>query len=391
MRVLEALKRGSLPGPKPAGGEGFYTAQRIRRFAVSPAAEANWNRYQQWLVDDSTILDAAILPSKAVLSPNSQCNFKCTMCAVSDFPRGKRAEPMTADDFIRRLDECPTLVEISTGALSEILMCDQDDLLRMLTNAKSRELWIHMVTNASLAHQKNWSAKLAELGPHELTVSLDGTSKSVFEKIRRGSNYERVIRNTQLLVKAFEQTGIANRIKVQVTLQKANTHELHEFVPFIESLGVRSIAFSVDIFGWGDEDWTQKNALEKAVLEPDALSSVVDDASKRGISVGFVSITGRFNAQGPKSERCKWPFASTFVSSEGRFVPCCHISNPDYFEIQHGLGNDAATEDVWHSDVYERFRQDHLDGNIPVVCKPCYLNGGEPVEVPVNLTSKRAN
>jgi radical SAM protein with 4Fe4S-binding SPASM domain len=63
------------------------------------------------------------------------------------------------------------------------------------------------------------------------------------------------------------------------------------------------------------------------------------------------------------------------VTSDMRIVPCCTISNPDSFEIGHGGAQDFTA--TWFGEEYRNFRQAHLDGNLPEVCRACYIGEGE--------------
>jgi len=46
------------------------------------------------------------------------------------------------------------------------------------------------------------------------------------------------------------------------------------------------------------------------------------------------------------------------------------IGDPEAFEI--GKGSGKSFSELWTSDEYQAFRQAHLDGDIPKVCKNCY-------------------
>lgn len=379
MRIAGTRNLSGLPRPAPAAGESYYQAQRLERFSVSPQARENWNRYQRWLDSGCREIDSALLPVKAYISPISQCNFRCTMCAVSDFPRGKRAEPMELDRFLRRLDELPTIVEFSPTGLSEVLMTNQATLLSMLREVRRRKIWTLLVTNGSLLHQRHWIKRLVELDLNEIGVSLDGTSKEVFESIRRGSNFDRVIDNVRLLVDAMAAAGIDDRLKVQFVLQEANASEIRGLVPFVAELGIRSVAISVDVFDWGSPRWRENLRDIQADLSIDALESAVQDGVNYGVRVGIVSVNQKFEAHSDRSKRCHWPFIGTVISSDDRFVPCCHIYNPDHFEITHSLGSSASAQDVWMSSSYRTFRENHLLGEIPDACRSCYQFATEDV------------
>ena len=43
------------------------------------------------------------------------------------------------------------------------------------------------------------------------------------------------------------------------------------------------------------------------------------------------------------------------------------------FDI-YELGDANTFKKIWNSKVYEIFRQSHIDGNLPKICKQCYVH-----------------
>jgi pyrroloquinoline quinone biosynthesis protein E len=377
-----------LPAPAPAAGLSYYEKIRSERLSVSVEARENWTRYEKWIASGCSSIDPQLLPIKAHISPNSQCNFRCTMCAVSDFPRGMRAENMTVKRFIQRLDQMPSILELMTTGLAETLMMPQKDLLVMLGEARLRSLWVQLVTNGSLLHQREWIPNLIDLDLNEIVISLDATSAELFQQIRRGSNFQRVVKNIALISEAMRRRGIENRLKVQFLMQRVNTCEIERIVPFVADLGVQSLQISVDVFDWGNRSWRVRCGELQTELDRQALELAVDKGKSLGVRVGVVTVNNKYVADGDPRSRCRWPFVATMISSDDRFVPCCHISNPDHFEIKHGVGADASVTDVWRSEAYLQFRTAHLMGNIPDACKSCYRSGTPEAvpSVPISLT-----
>ena len=69
-----------------------------------------------------------------------------------------------------------------------------------------------------------------------------------------------------------------------------------------------------------------------------------------------------------------------------RIVPCCLISNPDVAD----LGDARDFTGAWQSETYDAFRQAHLDGRIPKLCRACYVDN-QPKTIPVLQNNKKAD
>lgn len=379
-----------LPKPAPAAGVAYYEKIRQERLSVSLEARENWALYEKWIASGCLYIDPQLLPIKGYISPISQCNFRCTMCAVSDFPRGKRAENMTVSRFVERLDQMPTILELSPTGLSEILMMPQEDLIAMLGEARRRMLWVQLVTNGSLLHQREWIPKLLDLDLNEIVISLDATSSDLFQRIRRGSNFQTVVKNVHLISEAARLRGTENRLKVQFTMQQANADEITNIVPFVADLGIRSLAVSVDVFDWGSQRWRERRRDLQARFSYESLESAINQGESLGVRVGVVTVNEKFSAAGDPRNRCRWPFVGTVISSDDRFAPCCHIYNPDHFEIKHRAGAGASVTEVWRSEEYMKFRAAHLEGIVPDACRSCYkpIEPEEAASVPISLTRR---
>ena len=124
-----------------------------------------------------------------------------------------------------------------------------------------------------------------------------------------------------------------------------------------------------DLTGWGQENWQNTNeALDAHDMLPVEQAWRLVEAGKRlGVEVTFWAIDSKYDWSEP-SRLCPWPFERAYISSDMRVVPCCMIANPEILD----MGDARTLTKVWNSERMAEFRQDHLDGRIPAVCKCCY-------------------
>lgn len=81
-------------------------------------------------------------------------------------------------------------------------------------------------------------------------------------------------------------------------------------------------------------------------------------------------MTYKFSVDGPVFNPCKWLFRAAMISSDNWIVPGYHISNPDFFEIPVDDCEAKSMHEVCNSAQYQKFRNAHLRGDTPSVCKP---------------------
>ena len=349
-----------LPRPEPSAGLKAYEEERGIRFRTDLRCARNHVLYL------STRGNAKIeyLPIKLDIENVSRCNFACTMCAVSKWKHGKRAEDMTLDQFKALIDSQYGLVEIKLNGLGEALMAG-DVFFEMVKYARKKHIWVRMTTNASLLHLRDNYKKLIDSGVNEVDISIDGADQKTFEGIRIQSDFNRVVENCRLLNSYCDSLKIV-RTKMWTLVQRGNYENLEEHVLLARRMGFRNLVFSLNMHGWADSDLEKRNNAEEVVLSEDTLRSLMDLGDHVDIKVSFWDVNDKFEPK--QGKRCPWPFERAVVTSDLRTVPCCMIGDPDKYEI--GKGNTFMVN--WKSEEYTDFRQAHLDGKVPQVCKACY-------------------
>ena len=357
-----------LPPPEPAAGTEAYHRERELAIARSPECRANYERYKAFGRRGATI---DYLPIKLDIENVSRCNFRCTMCTVSDWHKGQRSTDLPLDAFKRLIDEQIGLVEIKLQGLGEPTM-QRDEYFAMIRYARAKHIWVRTTTNASLLHLNGNFRKMIDSDVNEVQISIDGATRETFEAIRRGSNFQRVKENCKLINAYSRDVGVV-RTKMWTVVQRGNWQQLEELVDLASELGFTNQVFSLDVSDWGTERWRELNgpADVEDELDHERLMSLIGRGEARGIRVRFWVVTQKFDTSSPERV-CGWPFERAFVSSDLRVVPCCIISNPDTLQIGPVIAAERSFTDVWLSEEYREFRQAHLEGRIPKPCEGCY-------------------
>lgn len=301
----------------------------------------------------------------------SRCNYRCTMCVVSDWKKGKRAEDMTLDSFKRLIDEQYGLLEIKLQGLGEPLM-QGSDFFEMIQYARKHNIWVRVTTNSSLLHIKDNYKKLVDSDVNEIQMSIDGADKDTFESIRLGSVFERVMDNCKKINTYCDEKNIV-RTKMWTVVQKKNKHQLTELVNLAADLGFKNHVFSLNLTDWGIKEWQSINNKENVqdMLSPDLLHPLIEEGEKKGVKVRFWNVNEKYDVEDRKT-LCPWPFERAYIGSDLRVSPCCYIGNPDIYQIDKVINEDRTLNNIWHGEQYNNFRRMHLENKLPEICKGCY-------------------
>lgn len=363
---LQAL---DLPSPEPAGGSAYYREQRQIALDFDPRRAGNFAKYMRWKKYGGEV---DYLPIKMDIENVSRCNFRCQMCVVSDWQKGKRAEDLPFDDFVQLLDDQYGLVEIKLQGIGEPLMMGQT-YFDMLQFARSKKIWVRSTTNAALLHLSDNYQKIIDADINELQISIDGADRETFQKIRRGSVFEQVVANCKLINDYSKSRGVV-RTKMWTIVQRDNIHQLNDFVPLASELGFTNQVFMINLLDWGLDSWHERNAEIGVAdqLRPEQLLGLVEHGERLGVRVRFWSAIDKYSFTS-RDTVCPWPFERSYISSDLRVVPCCMIGNPDVLEID-SLAQKGSFSHIWFGENYRKFREAHLSGDLPKVCRSCYFS-----------------
>lgn len=354
--------------PRPYPDPQAWDANLEAALASDSRRKANYERFMQAQRSE----DVDYLPIRLDVENVSRCNFRCTMCQVSDWgPTYQRAPDMTFDEFKSLIDEQYGLIEVKLQGMGEPLL-GRETFFKMIRYARSKHIWIRSTNNGSLLHFNENYKKLIDSGINEVQNSIDGATKQTFERIRRGSKFELVTENCKMLNDYCDSQGLL-RTRMWTVLQRDNVAEFLDFVPLANELGFKRLTFTLSLSEWGQDNWAEANqdiSVEHSITD-ELAQEAIDIGRKLGVEVTFWQIAAKFDTKSPDT-LCPWPFERAYVSSDMRVVPCCMIATPEVDD--RGDAHDFTK--VWTSEAYREFRRDHLEGRIPKVCQSCYVHGG---------------
>jgi pyrroloquinoline quinone biosynthesis protein E len=357
-------RRSQLPKPYPDPAQWDSNLEAV--LSSDPRRRANYELFQK----RQKTPNVDYLPTMLDIENVSRCNFRCTMCQVSDWgPNFQRSNDMTLEQFKELIDEQYGLISIKLQGMGEPLL-GRDVFFNMIRYARSKHIWVRSTNNGSLLHYRDNYKKLIDSGINEVQQSIDGATKETYETIRRGANFDLVINNCKRLNDYCDELSVL-RTRMAVVLQQGNLHEFFDLIELGAQTGFKRVTFFLSLNGWGQESWTKTNRATTVEdhVTPDMAERAIQLGRSLGTEVTFWDVTEKYSTHS-RETICTWPFERSFVSSDMRVVPCCMIANPDVSD----LGDAKRFIAEWHGEPYQEFRRAHLEGRIPDICKACYYD-----------------
>jgi radical SAM protein with 4Fe4S-binding SPASM domain len=203
--------------------------------------------------------------------------------------------------------------------------------------------------------------KIIEAGTDVVYASIDGATKETYEKLRVGSNFNKVIENIKYLFEEKKnRKSKIPKIKFSYTINKYNVNEIEQFVGLVSSLTN------------GDETEIEFKRLnvhseEIQYLQTTVPQETIDNANeiakKLDIKITWINIP---KISLPTQNCARWPMP--FVSIKGDVFPCCFPSDPT-----KTFGNllQCNFKSIWDSKEYTKLRKNLKKGEIPEFCQKC--------------------
>ena len=262
------------------------------------------------------------------IETTNNCNLRCTMCGRNWMK--EKLGYINFELFTKIIDEAAKyhLPSIKLNYRGEPLL--HPDIVRMVAYAKEKGiLEVQFNTNGLLLDEKK-AKELIEVGLDRIIFSFDAAKKKTYEKIRRGSNYEKVINNIQTLINLRNKKGVKRPLtRIQMVRMSENKNEVEDFIRMWRPI-INRIAVS-----------TERNPL----------------GTKRKI----------------EHFPCPQIWQRLMICWNGEVRMCC---GDWYGEIVLGNVKDTSVYGIWHEEKLEKIRKIHSKGDfnkIPL-CDSCEVN-----------------
>lgn len=302
-------------------------------------------------------------PRIVQLETTRRCNLRCIMCPRTRSLARVAEGPARADIvaywqtdlspgvLASVLDQCPEAESLVLHGIGEPLLYPQ--LLDLIDAAARLHMDVSFFTNGALLSQ--CAQQLARARVSRVTVSLDGASSPVFERIRRGGSLQQVLKGVRALVQSRQSLGAAYpEVAFHVTLCRRNRREVLSILRLASELGACEVSVSpVE----PADALIQLYKHFPYLLEHD-MGRWRSFAERHGVAMVSAGLRQHRLTQSPRPGApgfCIWPWMGLYVSVDGKVLPCCHLSDLR----RHSLGDISVqtVTEIWNGQEFRAFRR----------------------------------
>jgi MoaA/NifB/PqqE/SkfB family radical SAM enzyme len=232
---------------------------------------------------------------------------------------------------------------------------------------------VEFLTNGQLLDDEKIE-KIVSRGVSKVGFSIDGATPEMYEKIRRGASFEKLINNIRKIDEFKKRLGKNTPlISIGFVAMRQNIHELPELIRLAHSLG----AFLVHVMELAEYNLTRGESLANQQVLADWVEKAEIEAKRLNIQLALPThIPGRdappANLTTPQNsaphkiiKSCRMPWEYVFIRTSGAIQPCCFI--PDIY----GQLKDEEFTEIWHGSKFLQLRDGLLEGAPPEPCTRC--------------------
>ena len=346
---------------------------------------SNIKSYKESLKGSGTI---AQYPCEIFFEVSNFCNMKCAMCLqFSDL--NKYESEHKEDAGILPME----IMEKCFGGFEHALMVHpvgfgepllHPEFIEFIESAKKHHVFIEFFTNGLKLNQ-NMSKRLIECECDTVFISFNGATKDTYNKIMLKGSFDSVVQNLADLKRLKEDYG-SNKpvVGFNTIAMHPSFEELPELVRLAAKAGVGLITMKTmniyphnpDIHSW------------RRVYVPERDDPIIEEANRIAKKEGIHLDVSEFLSTKVESEKdecklqnpqeildqeqdiikpmCFQPFKTFYVKASGDVKACCFAHAPL-------LGNlhKQSMKEIWHGELYQKFRNGVLQGHYPSDCNHC--------------------
>jgi radical SAM protein with 4Fe4S-binding SPASM domain len=331
---------------------------------------------------------AVALPQFLQIEPVGQCNLRCKMCPIAFRPDAQPGRPsafMPFDTYCRLLDQFDNLTELHLQGLGEPLLHPR--FYDMVAYAAQRGIRVSTNTNMTVMTDRH-AAQCVASGLDTLHVSMDGADAASYEAIRVRARFDKVLRNLRRLMKAkAHAASTLPRVKLVAVVMRSNLSQLADLVRLASEEGAESLSVQHLCHDFGESSLPAQYKPMRIFIDEQSLSladpsrvkyyfdEARAEAARLNIALRLPNTAPRTYADDvPGRERCDWPWRGSYISYDGKAMPCCMVATPD--RIHFGSMADEGVKNIWNNHAYSAFRARLSSATPPDVCRSCAVYSG---------------
>ncbi|WP_144691579.1 radical SAM/SPASM domain-containing protein [Campylobacter jejuni] len=323
---------------------GVYGSEKMDRLGEIKGVKS-WKSYRE-VYERASRLELFDYPIQIDFELNATCNLSCPMCPLSvESNNEKKHFQISYDLFCKIIDEGVKMgvKSVRLNHINEPLL--RKDLEDFIIYAKRRGILDIYISTNGLLLTKERAISLIKAGLDRIQISLDANSQELYEQMRPGGNYKKVVDNILNLIELKkEMQSLTPLVRVNFVRTEINEHELDNFISLWKD--------KVDMIG-----------VQEMVKPPKSSKEIKSKTTEKKVDF-----------------QCSYPYKLLVFTAEGNVLPCCNfygdempIGNIHDFLKSEEAKTKGIIEYFWNHTKINQLRDLHKNCKYykHSICKKC--------------------
>ncbi len=317
------------------------------------------------------------------------CNLKCIMCeehSIYSSCQTKRKEegrPRRRMDIelIRKVlqeSKGSPLREIIPSTMGEPLLYRHFDEIIALCHEYNVKL--NLTTNGTFPKYGavEWAKRIVPIGS-DVKISWNGATKQTSELIMIGSNFEKRVQNVKDFIRVRDEVAAGGgnfcRVTFQLTFLEIGLEELPDVIRLAAALGVNRVkGHHLWVFAQEMQKQNLRRSRESIARWNSIVYKALEAAGDKVLLENIYLLDDSAPEELVPDGVCPFLGEEAWVSSEGRFNPCC-APNEERLKLgEFGNLYDTSIDNIWSGPAYGDLKKNYLKHS---VCKGCNMRKKE--------------
>ena len=296
------------------------------------------------------------------VEPAIACNLRCVMCPWREITKNTQNHGLMSQEVWEGIR--PYLADVKsidfTGGGEPLLQPNLED---WIAEAKNAGCETGFLSNGLLL-RKDRLKGLLDAGLDWICISMDGATADLYNKIRIGSNFDRVCENVGKIAEL--RSGNIPKTMINFVLMEMNFHQAEDILRLAARLGVDQVNYKQCDVIRGEEGKGLGLFGPKETREIQQLQKSLEKARRLAKKLNIQTTAFSFTPQ--EQPVCEQdPRDSIFIRYDGTVAPCINlaIGGPTTFlgkevtipSVHYGRLPDNDLLELWRTDTCKFYRQ----------------------------------
>lgn len=297
-----------------------------------------------------------LYPKTIVYEVTNRCNLRCEMCAQNHRNFNYADLPLEVVEKTEHL--LKSAHDVSLFGWGEPLLAR--NFLKIFEKVSKYPPDIFVLTNGMFL-DKETGESFIKGRLRYINFSLDAPEEDLYNKIRRGSDFSRVINNIKRFMEQCRDRGYFPYTRFVMVLMKQNIEYFPELIKLASNLGINEVK-GVYLIAYS-EDMRNESLYFYKDLTNKIFDKTQDIAGKLNVKL---TLPDRFGTDSNFFHKeCLRPYQELYIQSNGKVRACC-FSN----EIMGDLTKEDFFQ-IWNNNKFIDLRRKVNSLNPPEDCKNC--------------------